>query len=566
MMNRQQPQQRPTNTMQLEVSAPVRGGGNGDNLPALQPLTKSRTTSLKRSSGSALSMMSMYLGGIAGGFSQSDIPEMKRDPDVKLGLEYLITPILNAVVKVVGTSPEVSDAQAAFDRFWQHDLERFKDMFCWGHCAAEVKYKKADPVAPQTPAISAQSPQQSPQAQQQGQTPPGVPPGRNMAMAGASDEGDDNDSGVGGTPNAKPAQKPSNNLKVNAGGASSPMQVPNVNINKLEYDGMIPLEPDLCVPYVHDGELAYIKVENIKLEGNTESRPAKGFWLACDPTYSPYIGNSVLPSAWLFWRAKIGMPDSAVEVLLKANYKAAFSGLQVKYPSETIIDDDGTEYDPRAEAEWYAENIKAGTNVVLPSEVDENKNPKWHISSYGGQPVDIEKMLPMMDWLSKQINRGMGIPDEIIMHDGNTGGYGRSSIALKMFMMLALRRARHIARTFDDHVCKPLMKKNGGKGDYKVVVTIPGMDDDDPDSPSEDGAPGSGGDAEQLDGMGGDEQGGTPKDQSDSPLTSLFQKTMGGDDSGGGNNSSDTNMSLSNFLNQIVSEATISVPPAPVTE
>jgi hypothetical protein len=283
---------------------------------------------------------------------------------------------------------------------------------------------------------------------------------------------------------------------------------------------MIPLEPSQCEPWVHDGKLAYIKAYGeIKLEGHTDRRPAKGFWLANDPTYSPFIGNSVLPGAWLFWRAKIGMPDSAVEVLLKANYKAAFSGLEIRYPSEDIPDDDGQIYDARGEAEWYAENVKAGTNVVMPSETNDKGKPKWEIKSYGGQPIDIQKMLPLMDWLTKQIHRGIGVVDDVITKDGNVGSYSRSNVSRQMFLMLALRRARRIAHTFDQMVCRPLMKRNGYAATYKITVTIPGMEDDDPNSGGGLGGLGKGKDG-QLGGEG--EEGG--------PLAKLFQQAMEGGD------------------------------------
>ncbi len=87
-----------------------------------------------------------------------------------------------------------------------------------------------------------------------------------------------------------------------------------------------------------------------------------------------------------------------------------------------------------------------------------------------------------------------------------------------------------------------------------MVVTIPGMEDEDPKKPGEGGPPGSGGDADQLDGQGGDN--GDDK-ASANPLTSLFQKTMSGGGSEGDSGGDAMNMSLSNFLNQIVNETNV---------
>lgn len=474
------------------------------NVIGIRPLEEVRTTKLPRNHGtSALSMLGFYLGGISGGFSISEIPEMKRDPDVSVGLEYLLTPILNAKVTVQGVAEEQIKAQEIFDRFWQHDLECFKDMFSYGYCPAEVRYKRSesDPLIVSNP----------------------------------------NEDDFDEVPGEKSASRQQSDTQ-----------------NDIEYDGMIPLEPTKCEPYVTDGKLAYIKVDGkIKLESHTEKRPAKGFWLANDPTYSPLYGNSVLPGAWLFWRAKIGMPDSAVEVLLKANYKAAFSGLEVRYPSEDISDDDGNIYDARAEAEWYAENVKAGTNVVLPSETDENGKPKWEIKSYGGQPIDIQKMLPLMEWLTKQIHRGIGVVDDVITKEGNVGSYSRSNVSRQMFLMLALRRARRIAHTFDQMVCRPLMKRNGYAGTYKIDVKIPGMEDEDPN--------GSGMFGQNNQFGGGDEQNGAnnpaanleDQGQEAGPLAKLFQQAMAEEEGNGesgeesaknGEKSGSKEMSLNGFI------------------
>lgn len=516
-------QQKPRGTTGLKTSA--------NNSNTLKPLEEVRTANVNKGSNTtAMSMLGFYLGGISGGFTPGDIPEMKRDPDVSVGLEYLLTPILNAKITIEGMGEEQMKAQEIFDRFWQHDLECFKDMFSYGYCPAEVKYKQAEEVAVA---------------------------GNGMgAVAGMPQDGEDEDSEDSGNDENSEEQATKTremSLNTNRINSSIPTAEP-----KLEYDGMIPLEPSQCEPWVHEGRLAYIRAfGKVKLEGHTDKRPAKGFWLANDPTYSPYMGNSVLPGAWLFWRAKIGMPDSAVEVLLKANYKCAFSGLQVRYPSEDISDDDGIIYDARAEAEWFAENIKAGTNVVLPSETDDQGKPKWDITSYGGQPIDISKMLPLMDWLTKQIHRGIGVVDDVITKEGNVGSYSRANVSRQMFLMLALRRARRIAHTFDQMVCRPLMKRNGYAATYKIDVKIPGMEDDDPNQLGTGG--GQGGPDQGEDGQPGGEG------EEGGPLAKLFQRAMDGGDeengaeqtgAGGGNGKGkgakspgkEMNMSLASFL------------------
>lgn len=455
----------------------------GSPQAGLRPLQEVRTSDARRETGigtGSLSMMGMYLGGISGGFTPDNIPEMKRDPDVSLGLEYLLTPILNAKITVQGMGDDLR-AQEIFDRFWQHDLECFKDMFTYGYCPAEVRYREVEEEPLELPQVN------------------------------SGDDAGDEDGGLPG--DGQKSKQLAMSLQL--GNGSSPAKK-----LKLDYDGMIPLLPDKCEPYVNDGKLAYVLAfGKIKLEGNTDKRPAKGFWLANDPTYSPFIGNSVLPGAWLFWRAKVGMPDSVVENLLKANYKCAFTGLKVRYPSEDVSDDDGNIYDMRGEAEWYAENVKAGSNVVLPSDRDEEGNLKWDIESYGGNPIDISKLLPLPEWLTKQIHRGMGVVDDVITKEGNTGGYSRSNVSRQMFLMLALRRARRIAHTFDQTVCRPLMKRNGYPGEYKIDVKIPGMEDD-PNGPGG----GNGGDNNQE--GGGGQAGG--EGEEGGPLAKLFQQTMAG--------------------------------------
>lgn len=215
------------------------------------------------------------------------------------------------------------------------------------------------------------------------------------------------------------------------------------------------------------------------LEGPGVYRPSKALWLTNDPLMSRWFGRSVLRASHMRWRAKT-MPDGVLENLLKASYKASFSGLLLEYPANTSVTaEDGSQVSSEEYADFICQVIKTGTNIRLPSTID--GQPGWKILEYAKNLVRLADLQIPLDYLDRGILRGMGIPDEILTHDGNTGGYSRSLISVDAFYSRGETRAMTILPSVTDYIVAPLCRQRYGP-DCEVTAQIirqdrPGDDD-----------------------------------------------------------------------------------------
>lgn len=203
----------------------------------------------------------------------------------------------------------------------------------------------------------------------------------------------------------------------------------------LQFDSLKYLHPRDVRPWTAGGKLAFVKVVQsfggtlpgadsatggVKLESATKARPAKGFWTVYDKKFSAWYGRSILTSAWWPWRLKT-MPDGAMESLAKAFYKHGYGGVIARHPDEVYSDQAGqTPVSAQEYMQQIGEQIKAGSNISLSSRRDEHGNFVYAFEKYGGEvAANFEHLLSYPDWLDKLIVRGIGVPDEIITHDGN---------------------------------------------------------------------------------------------------------------------------------------------------
>ncbi len=196
------------------------------------------------------------------------------------------------------------------------------------------------------------------------------------------------------------------------------------------------------------------------LEGPGVYRPSKALWLANDPLMSRWYGRSILRASHMRWRAKT-MPDGVLENLLKASYKASFSGLLLEYPANTSVTaEDGSVITSEEYADFICQVIKTGTNIRLPATVE--GSPGWKILEYAKNLVRLADLQIPLDYLDRGILRGMGIPDEILTHDGNTGGYSRSLISVDAFYSRGETRAMTILPSVTDYIVAPLVRQRYG--------------------------------------------------------------------------------------------------------
>ena len=256
----------------------------------------------------------------------------------------------------------------------------------------------------------------------------------------------------------------------------------------IKFDVLKPVHPRDAEPWVNEGTLAYVKVQThgqmagndegaggkIVLEAARRNVPAKGYWNVFEPKYVPWYGRPVLMPSWWPWRIKV-MPDGAMESAFKAFYKHAFMGMVVRHPDETYQDElNGPNLSAQDYARQMGEQIKAGANIALSSRRDESGNYAWTIEQYGGKAEgEFQHLMEYPDWLDRLIVRGMGIPDEIISHDGNTGGYSRSNISWLAFIIMEEEVLNHQVHTFKDQILDPLIRLNYGAGAWCQIKPKP---------------------------------------------------------------------------------------------
>jgi hypothetical protein len=208
------------------------------------------------------------------------------------------------------------------------------------------------------------------------------------------------------------------------------------------------------------------------LEGAGKFRPSKALWLSNDPLLSRWFGRSVLRAAHYRWKMKT-MPDGLLENLAKANYKAAFSGLLIKYPAhESIVMEDGSVKTAEEYADFMCQCMKTGSNVRLPA------SPKdalgWEIVQYAQNLVDMQQLIAPLDYADRAICRGMGVPDELLTHQGNTGGYSRSEISMGMFTAKGETRAADWLPQCIEAIYNPLVRQRFGSDCEVSGIVIPG--------------------------------------------------------------------------------------------
>lgn len=278
---------------------------------------------------------------------------------------------------------------------------------------------------------------------------------------------------------------------------------------RVTFDALKPLHARDVKPWTARGRLDHVRLIHsyvdqaneqpeggIILEGATRTKPAKGFWCVHDPKYNHWFGRSLLVAAWWPWRLK-SMPDGANETLFKWFYKHAFSGMTVRFPDQeyqTVVG--GAREHAQDIARRMANEAKTGANFSLSSSRDEKGNFLWDITNYGGKTEgQAAHLIEYLDFLDKQIQRALLVPDEVLTHEGNTGGYSRSQIAAAAFMLAAEQRLNQVLECFDDQILRPLARMNFGRATYAIKPKPLLMPDQQPGQgqPPQPGQPGQGG-------------------------------------------------------------------------
>lgn len=226
-----------------------------------------------------------------------------------------------------------------------------------------------------------------------------------------------------------------------------------------------PLHPKDVRPFSAAGRLAYIRVTNVqdangevRLYPATANQLTQGFWLTHDPVYSAFYGRSVLIPAWIYWRWKT-IPNGAIEAYAKWAYKNAVSPTIWRHPDEIYEGgDNGATTIVQAQdlAREMAQKIISGSPVEMSSAVDPVSGKYlWDLQQWSEITGDGSGLEKWLDVLDKRIRRAIGIPDEIIDHDGATGGYSRSQVAVQAFFQQAQLSLGHIFEGVWDQLVQP---------------------------------------------------------------------------------------------------------------
>ncbi len=289
----------------------------------------------------------------------------------------------------------------------------------------------------------------------------------------------------------------------------------------VEFHALKWIHPRDAEPFVHEGRLAWVQVKNIvrhqgdapaqdkgrgfvRLMGvNVEEddngqvfatedpQPAKGVWFVRHGHGgSNWYGKSGFIASWWGWRLKT-MPDGNVETIFKYGYRHALGPFIGRHPDVMVDGPSGPVFAGDLMRIMLAE-IKNGANIIMNNSRDEKGEFQWQIdlsSPPGGQGA-AEGLLGIGDWLDRKISRGMEIPDEVLTHDGASGGgYSRAQVGALAFYISREKAANLAIHQFDDQVCKPLVKLNAKlgklKGSIKYKVTVkslfPEMEESGPD-------------------------------------------------------------------------------------
>jgi hypothetical protein len=239
------------------------------------------------------------------------------------------------------------------------------------------------------------------------------------------------------------------------------------------FDRLKPIHPRDAVPWTVNGQLHHVEITMnngpaVQLAGSQSELPGKAFWIAHDSDWNPWFGHSIFETIFVPWRMST-MPQGAQETLFKWAYKYSIAPLEIGYPLGMTETEEGEENNAdiaRQMGEW----IKAGGVVTKPTEkypTELGGGDKWALTwaKIEGHPAPL---LDYADKLDQWMQRGLEIPDEIITHEGSTGGYSRSRVAVGAFYDGAEESLNHVMEAFDEQICRPAVRLNFGQDTYTI--------------------------------------------------------------------------------------------------
>lgn len=251
----------------------------------------------------------------------------------------------------------------------------------------------------------------------------------------------------------------------------------------LVFDRLKAIHPRDAQPWVRHGELDFIEVKNVdgrpvRLTGpnrrltedgktvDAEDTPCKGFWIAHGQKYNPFYGRSDLVAAWFWWNLK-NREDGLVETLFKWAYRHSLGCTVIRHP-DAMVDGPNGPVHCQDLARELVNSVKSGGTIALNSNTGEDGKYQWLIEQWAKIEGNADGLIGIIEYADKQMQRGILIPDEVVTHEGSTGGYSRSQVAASAYYVGAEHSLNSVIEAFDDQIIRPLVRLNFGQANYKI--------------------------------------------------------------------------------------------------
>ena len=179
--------------------------------------------------------------------------------------------------------------------------------------------------------------------------------------------------------------------------------------------------------------------------------------------FGSYEGMSELDGAFQPWMEK-NREGGAISSRSLWFYKCAFDSGIIKHPSGVWVDPNNNQIQVpyRDIALKVGESIRNGATIAIESTRDADGNPSWDYlraqANTGG-----EMLLNLIDHLDGKINKGVGIPDDVIEQVSATGSYAGRTIPFIAFLEAGTPTVRSIVGELVRQVLVPLAQINFGE-------------------------------------------------------------------------------------------------------
>lgn len=218
---------------------------------------------------------------------------------------------------------------------------------------------------------------------------------------------------------------------------------------------------------------------NRKFAGFTTSTtgrvlPPYAFWFAGHEEEGSYYDTPPVAGAYDDWK-EYSVRGGARHNQLLYHHKCAIRPSIIQYPNgfTTISQEDGATPIKRNNqllALKAVEDLESGGNIALPSEYDENGNPRWKLEFASPNP-DAPGVREYPEWLKANMAAGVGIPIEVVKAAETGSGWSGRKVPFKAWLSGADVLAGMLYDTFDQQAVRQgVYEAFGPKADYEVEL------------------------------------------------------------------------------------------------